>query len=89
MALVVVAGLGAYAGYAAIRAARPVTLPAPTGPYSVGRAITEWTDHARTDPLAPHPGTPRRLSVWLWYPASPRRTRNRPPTPPAPGQDCT
>lgn len=83
MALVVVAGLGAYAGYAAIRAARPVTLPAPTGPYSVGRAITEWTDHARTDPLAPHPGTPRRLSVWLWYPASPEADAK--PAPYTPG----
>lgn len=70
-ALVVVAGTGAYVGYAAIRAEQPVTLPAPTGPYPVGRTITEGTDHARADPLAPAPGTPRQLSIWLWYPAAP------------------
>ncbi|WP_328617129.1 alpha/beta hydrolase [Amycolatopsis sp. NBC_00355] len=71
VALLIVVGLGAYVGYAAIRAAQPVTLPAPTGPHPVGRTITEWTDHARLDPLAPQPGSPRRLSVWLWYPAAP------------------
>ncbi|MEA5362988.1 alpha/beta hydrolase [Amycolatopsis sp., V23-08] len=69
--LVLLAGLGSYVGYAALRATRSVTLPAPTGPYRVGRAIAEWTDHARADPLAPPPGGPRRLSVWLWYPAEP------------------
>ncbi len=82
-ALVVVAGLGGYAGYAAIRAAQPVTLPAPGGPHSVGRAITEWTDHVRTDPLAPQPGTARRLSAWLWYPASPEADAK--PAPYTPG----
>jgi dienelactone hydrolase len=82
-ALVVVAGTGAYVGYAAIRAERPVTLPAPTGPYPVGRTITEGTDHARADPLAPQPGTPRRLSIWLWYPAAPAREAT--PAPYTPG----
>src|SRR5436305_7404527 len=69
--LAVVLATGGYVGYAAIRAAQPVTLPAPTGPFRVGRTITEWTDPARVDPLAPAPGTPRRLAVWLWYPATP------------------
>ncbi len=83
VALAVGVGLGAYVGYAAIRAAQPVTLAAPAGPYSVGRAITEWTDHTRADPLAPRPGTPRRLSVWLWYPASPEADAK--PAPYTPG----
>lgn len=71
LALVLVVALGGYVGYAAIRAAQPVALPAPTGPYPVGRTILDWTDHTRTDPLAARPGVPRELSVWLWYPASP------------------
>ncbi len=48
-----------------------VTLPAPTGPYSVGRLAFDWTDHARTDPFAPAPGTPREITGWIWYPAAP------------------
>jgi dienelactone hydrolase len=71
---VVVAVVVISAGYVAvvaIRSGRPLVMPALSGPYRVGRTAFEWTDHARTDPLAPHPGAPRELSVWLWYPASP------------------
>lgn len=71
IALTLVVAVGGYVGYVAIRAAQPVTLPAPTGPYQVGRTILEWTDGTRTDPLAPQPGKPRELSVWLWYPGLP------------------
>lgn len=81
--LVLVVGLGGYVGYATIRSAQPVTLPAPTGAYPVGRTIVDWTDHARTDPLAPRPGMPRELSVWLWYPAAPAPGTQ--PAPYAPG----
>lgn len=81
--LLLVVALGGYVGYVAIRAAQPVTLPAPTGPHPIGRTIVEWTDDSRTDPLAPHPGRPRELSVWLWYPASPGRDAH--PAPYAPG----
>ncbi|HEY3511385.1 MAG TPA: hypothetical protein VGL36_19585 [Kribbella sp.] len=48
--------------------ARQVVLPALTGQYQVGRTSFEWVDAGRADPLDPHHG-PRRLSVWLWYPA--------------------
>jgi predicted dienelactone hydrolase len=61
---------GGYVGYAAVRHVRVVTLPAPTGRYSVGRTAYDWTDGGRTDPLAPRAGMPRELSVWLWYPAA-------------------
>jgi dienelactone hydrolase len=81
--LVLVVALGGYVGYAAIRSAQPVTLPAPTGAYPVGRTIADWTDHTRTDPLAPQPGMPRQLSVWLWYPAAPAPGTQ--PAPYAPG----
>ena len=76
--LVLVVLLGGYVGYVAIRAAQPVTLPAPTGTYPVGRTIVDWTDHSRTDPLAPQPNQPRELSVWLWYPAAPSNARPAP-----------
>ena len=64
----ILVAVGGYLGYAGIRHTRPVTLPAPTGPYRVGRAMYDWTDTARVDPL--HPSTHRELSVWLWYPAA-------------------
>ncbi|MDR3699156.1 MAG: hypothetical protein P4L56_05940 [Candidatus Sulfopaludibacter sp.] len=48
-----------------------VTLPAPTGPFAVGRAIYDWADENVLDTLAPVPGTKRELLVWIWYPASP------------------
>ncbi len=47
-----------------------VTLPAPTGPFAVGRATYDWADNAVLDTLAPVPGTKRELLVWIWYPAS-------------------
>jgi dienelactone hydrolase len=79
VAVVVIAG--GYAGLVGYRHTRPVTLPTPSGAYPVGRAQVQWTDTARTDPLAPVPGRPRVLSVWLWYPAA----ATGPPAPYAPG----
>ena len=46
-----------------------VTLPVPTGPFAVGRAIYDWKDEAHADPVAPVAGTKRELMVWIWYPA--------------------
>jgi hypothetical protein len=74
---------GGYVSYAAVRHARTVVLPVAAGPYQAGRTAVEWTDDARTDPLAPTAGTPRRLSVWLWYPVA-AGTAGR-PAPYAPG----
>ncbi|MEW1805154.1 hypothetical protein [Pseudarthrobacter sp. NPDC080039] len=71
IALIIVVVVSGYSGYVAIRAALPVTLPVPTGPYEVGRTLFEWTDSTRTDLLAAQPGKPRELSVWLWYPGVP------------------
>src|SRR5579863_6779558 len=50
---------------------RETTLPAPTGPFAVGRATFVWSDPAHADPLAPPPGAKRELSAWIWYPADP------------------
>ncbi len=48
-----------------------VTLPAPTGPYAVGRILYDWIDSSRTETFAPKPGAHRELMVWVWYPATP------------------
>jgi predicted dienelactone hydrolase len=52
-----------------VQRSRVVTLPAPGGPYPVGRLITTWTDGERQETLGGPPGLPRRISVWIWYPA--------------------
>src|SRR5262245_11908244 len=44
-------------------------LPAPTGPFAVGRAIRDWADPIEVDTVAPVPGAKRELLVWIWYPA--------------------
>jgi predicted dienelactone hydrolase len=46
-----------------------VSLPAPTGPYAVGREAFDWTDEERVDPFAPEAGTKRSLTGYIWYPA--------------------
>ncbi|WP_042394397.1 hypothetical protein [Streptacidiphilus carbonis] len=83
LVIVLVVTLGGYIGFVAVRSGQQVTLPAPTGRYPVGRTTADWTDHTRTDPLAPRAGTPRELSVWLWYPAAP--APGAPSAPYAPG----
>lgn len=44
-------------------------LPAPTGPYKVGRTEFDGVDKSRPDPDSP--GGRREIAVWIWYPASP------------------
>jgi predicted dienelactone hydrolase len=72
----VLAMVGAF-GSAALLAAfsverrTSVTLPTPTGPFAVGRAVYVWADDKTVDVLAPVPGTKRELLVWIWYPTSP------------------
>src|SRR5262245_55516806 len=46
-----------------------ITLPAPTGPFAVGRTTFNWTNDAVTDELAPSPSK-RQVLVWMWYPAA-------------------
>jgi len=42
-----------------------VVLPAPGGPYPVGRIEYDWTDTGRVDPLGVDPQQPRKLNVWI------------------------
>ena len=46
-----------------------VTLPTPTGPFAVGRALYDWADDETLDTLAPVPGTKREFLGWMWYPS--------------------
>ena len=46
-------------------------LPAPTGPYEVGRREFDWVDTSRPDPDSP--SGHREIVVWLWYPALPKQ----------------
>jgi len=70
LAAAVVAGAAALLGSLWLERGTELTLPAPTGTYTVGRAIYDWTEEARVDPLAPVPGTKRELLVWIWYPSA-------------------
>ncbi len=58
--------------YCVIQRNRTVTLPAPTGPYAVGRVLTEWTDTSRQETLTSSANHNRELTVWVWYPADPQ-----------------
>src|ERR1022692_582627 len=71
-ALVVLAiiGIAAILGLLRLEHGFAVTLPQPTGPFAVGRAMYDWVDNARTDSLAPVAGQKRELIVWIWYPAA-------------------
>ena len=68
--LLIVILIAAGIAFIEIRRNQTVVLPEPTGPYAVGRMEYDWTDQARTDPLAPRADTKRELVVWAWYPAS-------------------
>ena len=51
-----------------IGAAEAPRLPAPPGPYGIGRIAFDWTDSSRLDSLGRDPKHNRELMVYLWYP---------------------
>jgi predicted dienelactone hydrolase len=67
--LVVILGLGVLIGYLSSQSNTPLSLPAPTGRYVVGRTLYDWVDMDRVDPLSDQPNQQRELLVWVWYPA--------------------
>ncbi|MDR3564233.1 MAG: hypothetical protein P4N59_22740 [Negativicutes bacterium] len=69
--LVLVLVIGAFIAVLDISRNQTLQLPAPSGPYRVGRSIFDWVDQNRTDPLADQPNLKRELAVWVWYPAQP------------------
>jgi predicted dienelactone hydrolase len=64
-----VLGVAALLGLLLFDHNRDTILPAPTGPFAVGRTTFVWAD-AEADPLGP-PGAKRELLAWIWYPAAP------------------
>ncbi|HWL50466.1 MAG TPA: hypothetical protein VNT92_11355, partial [Acidimicrobiia bacterium] len=47
-------------------------LPKPTGEYAVGRSPVEISDKTRAETQAAQgDASPRKLLVWIWYPAVP------------------
>jgi dienelactone hydrolase len=70
LAMLGVLGAGVLPGALWLEHGTEITLPAPTGPFAVGRAIYDWTDDAKPDTLAPVAGTKRELLVWIWYPSA-------------------
>lgn len=45
-------------------------LPAPSGPFGIGRIGYDWIDTSRPDRYSSDPNAHRRLMVYLWYPTS-------------------
>src|SRR5438552_9980826 len=70
LAILGMLGVGVLLGSLWVEHRTQITLPPPTGPFAVGRALYDWTDDAHPDPLAPVPETKRELLVWIWYPAA-------------------
>lgn len=60
----------ALVGYLNFAHNQPLTLPSPTGAFSVGRTEFDWTDNNRIDPFANNANEKRELVVWAWYPAT-------------------
>jgi predicted dienelactone hydrolase len=73
LALFVVVGIAVLLGSLWLDHTRETTLPAPTGPFSVGRTTFVWSDPTQSELMAPQPGTKRELFAWVWYPAAPRQ----------------
>ena len=70
LALLGILGIGVLLGSLWLERRFEVTLPEPTGTFTVGRAIYDWKDEAALDALAPVPGTHGELLVWIWYPSA-------------------
>jgi dienelactone hydrolase len=70
LAMLGVLGITALLGSLWLEHRTEITLPAPTGPFAVGRAIYDWTDDATLDTLAPVPGAKREVLAWIWYPSA-------------------
>lgn len=69
MAISGVLGAGALLATLWLEHRTALALPTPTGPFAVGRVISDWRDDATPDPRAPMRGATRELLVWVWYPA--------------------
>jgi len=46
-----------------------IKLPAPTGPYPIGRQMLLWRDSTRLEDVGPQSGKPREVATYIFYPA--------------------
>src|SRR5438034_7714918 len=74
LAMLGVLGSAALLGSLWLERRTEITLPTPTGPFAVGRAIYDWTDDTKLDTLAPVPGTKRGLLDWKRSPSDSGRS---------------
>ena len=72
-AMVVLASIGGAGGvgWLWLQHDKTVILPAPAGPYAVGRTEFEWTDTARQRHPFRRVQPATRVTIWIWYPAAP------------------
>jgi len=68
--LVIIIAMGVWVK---ISLSTPATLPAPTGPYAIGRMEFDWVDESRSDPFVS--AQKRELDTFLWYPAEQSGTK--------------
>jgi dienelactone hydrolase len=54
-------------------------LPAPSGPFGIGRVGYDWVDQLRTDQYSSDPQAYRELMVYFWYPTSEKSADARGP----------
>ncbi len=74
LAMLGVLGVASLLGALWIEHRTELTLPAPTGPFAVGRVLYDWIDEKGLDMLAPTAANKRELLVWIWYPTAPGQT---------------
>lgn len=78
-AVLILAALLALHSRATSETGHPVVLQKPTGPYSVGQTLLDWTDTTREEPGTDDPNDVRQIPVQIWYPAPVGATGDRAP----------
>lgn len=69
LGLVAVVAASVFA-YGEAESSRVTSLPAPTGPYAVGRSSYHWIDRSREETFTKKKGDKRELMAFVWYPAN-------------------
>jgi dienelactone hydrolase len=68
LTLLGLAAMLAAAVYLEVTSLSPLDLPRPTGSYSVGRSVFDWTDASRNEGFAGRADEKRELIAVMWYP---------------------
>jgi Platelet-activating factor acetylhydrolase, isoform II len=84
-ALFVLAVCGFNCGASMLRAANQPSLPAPSGPFGVGRVGYEMIDTSRPEPLSADPAARRKMMVHVWYPIDGQTASGKETAPYLPG----